>query len=390
MDNYYFLTDDYFEIYNKHFAKNKSYFNPATIAHETRNLTQPVSTINASTSCILKYHNDDTDSGNEARERLALHYSTSDNQEITSTELTLSPSITSASLIVIQFLRESGIQEVWLESPCYYATYFQLKSFGISVNLIPTYQEDDFVWDIKQLPVNKKIAVWITQPIISLAINQTESMLLEVCDRLLISDSYLVVDEAAELQVPPLLSRKSFDQYRRLIIRLRSMSKPVGINGVRLCVIHHNYANAKEIKKWTWTFQGGIDAYSMGYILQLTHTESHYKSMLLSTKSQAEECYKRLKNITQDSDLELPVYENGYTASFSVQLSNTKLSKRIFYKRRLQLIMDLEKMKVFPTLSSSMYFAFDGLHERIRVNYLSNPNKLEELLISIIRNGYLL
>lgn len=48
------------------------------------------------------------------------------------------------------------------------------------------------------------------------------------------------------------------------------------------------------------------------------------------------------------------------------------------------LIQYLESINVFPTLGASMYFAYDGKHEFIRINYLADKLKMINFISNLL------
>lgn len=289
-----FLNDDFFEIVNKFFNSKKEYFNPARI--NSKGIKFPTSFYLSSIEedDLKEYHNDSTFRGLQARENITeilRHF----NYDLNSENITLSPTITSASLIVQKFLKEKGISNVILETPAYYATIFQLQSLGMNITLIPTYYDNAFKWDIDDLETNS--CVWITNPRISLGNSQEKEFLLKLCKKVQAKDSYLIIDEATELTIPSLTLDKDFIPYMSHIIRLRSLFKPLGINGPRISLIIHHENFSNDLKKWIWTFQGGLDFYSINISQEIKQNTQEYKSLFYNTKNQAVNLHKTIKSM---------------------------------------------------------------------------------------------
>lgn len=371
-----FLNDDFFDITRGFFNQAQRYFNPALISPESRNFPDKFLPSNITDVDFRPYHNDSTKSGELVRSSLAKTLSFIDQGVIDSEEITLSPTITTASLIVIRFLQEYGVEEVWLETPCYYATLFQIIGSQLQCRTIPSYVKNEFQWRIEEIDWSRKNAVWITHPRISLGLRQEKNFLLELCNKAMANDSFVIVDEATELKMPSLLSGVEFKPYNKHIIRLRGVFKPLGLNGPRIAMLLHSPYHSSEIKKWVWTYQGGLDGFSMELANRVVEHKSSYQILFEATQEEAISNWNMIRRLSQHTRVSIPEYNDGYTSALILKLSNYPLDRKKFFNIRNILVQEIEKIGVFPTLGSSMYFAYDGIHEFIRINLLSNAREL--------------
>lgn len=380
-----FLEDDYFSIVKKYFSFDKDYFNPARI--EPSSIAKIESFLpNLNNDTLVQYHNDDTSLGQSSREVFANLISETAGLTYTPNEVTLAPSITSASLLVIEFLKREGIENIWVETPCYYATILQFECLRMDYRLIPTYLESGFSWNTDKIDLKKgKQAIWITHPRISLSMSQTLEKIILLCKLLERDNGFLIVDEATEISTHGLFSAKELLPYRERIIRLKSIFKPFGINGPRIASILHPERYSENLKRWTWTFHGGIDAMSIKILKNLNAFKNDYKMLGEVTTRQITECYNMANRMTKKNEsIAIVPYSGGYTAVLILKLFNKKVSIESFLQKREKLILTLEGESVFPTLGASMHFAYDGMHEFLRINYLTNRRKLESLILFLM------
>ena len=374
-----FLDDDFFEITRKYFSLNFRYYNPAQIAPKSLDHVENFFSDYYKNIDVIPYHNDDTHSGIQLREILSHIINKIDKQQLSKECITLTPTITNASLIVLRYLQEIGINSIYIETPCYYATLFQVLGTKLECKAIPTYFNNNFLWSIDDIDWSKRLSIWITHPKISLGIRQEKEFLLSICKRLKQVGGFLIVDEATELKHPSLLSLPVFQEYEDNIIRLRSVFKAFGINGPRVAMIIHSKTNSRGIKKWVWTYQGGIDGFSINVGISLQDNTQNYNDLLHSTYREANENFGSISRLVRHSKVMIPNYGDGYTSSFILKISDTPLKRSEYLKKRKKLIQLLEKRSIFPTLGASMYFAYDGTHEFLRINYLSDMRKLRSL-----------
>lgn len=382
-----YLADDFFEIRKKYFSTKKTYFAPSSAQENTIPVLSMLSSYNIDKEQLVPYQNDEAGLGLEAR-RAICGILQAEGEVFTPNEVTISPSITSASINVLYFLMSRGINKILLETPCYYATKFQIESFGLDLEMIPTYEKDRFEWN---LDINKMqdTAIWVTQPRISLGLNQSITRLNEICCNLMSKNCFLVVDEATELQVPAIMANRLFNSHRQRIIRLRGLLKPFAINGPRIAFILHGDDIAEELKKFVWISHGGIDRFSVNTILDFSHKSDHYVFMKKCAFEQIFDNARRINQLLHNHPVKTVTYENGYTSALILPLNRSAMSKIIYLDKREKLINFVERLGVFPTLGPSMYFSYDGKHEFLRINYLTDIVKLSNFvsrLPSFFRN----
>lgn len=379
-----FLNDDYFSIIKAYFDPKKIYFNPAQIAAKSRDFPAAFLPQQISQEYLQSYHNDSTPTGLEVRKILAEVMSEMDGNNISPDKVTLCPTITAGSAIVLSFLKEQGVNQVWLETPCYYATLFQMKNMGIKYRLIPTYAARGYSWNISAGELVEGDAVWLTHPRISIGSAQPREFLIGLCKKLQEKKGYVIVDEATELATPSLLSDDCFKRYESTIIRLRGVFKPLGLNGPRISMMLHSREHIENIKKWVWIFQGGLDCFSMSLAKEILKNIKTYKALFARTREDASTNFLTLRRLVRDTSLILPNYEDGYTSSLTIPLLPQPKSIKEFYDARNTLIQTFEKLDVFPTLGASMYFAHDEINEHLRLNYLGDIRSTSSFISKII------
>ena len=102
-------------------------------------------------------------------------------------DITLCSSATSASFILLSYIKSIlGINDIYFETPCYFASLKQAELLEFNINLIPTYSDSSFEAEYFFEHKKRKKIIWITQPRYGLGTNQNikkfES-LLEKCGK---------------------------------------------------------------------------------------------------------------------------------------------------------------------------------------------------------------
>lgn len=372
-----FRADDYFDVIERHFSDGGNYFRPASADNDLVIVPKTLAQSGIVARDLASYNNDDAGLGPNARLALVDVLRGLGETGQSMEGITLAPSITSASLNVIFWLISQGFRHVSLETPCYYGTLFQLRQVGLRVSLLPTYFEENY-----SIPPSARespgTVYWMTQPRISLAIDQEIETLLDICRSLERNRSLLVMDEATELKRLALLSRPEFDPYRPFIIRLRSLFKPLAINGQRLAYIQHSDAISGSLKRLVWISHGGLGRHSIETVFWVQRNIKEYLGLREIVLSQCRAQAKSIATALLASSVAMPKYENGYTTSLSFPLAvlSGKGGPLAQPRARERLLEILKSLRVLPTLGASMYFANRDDREQIRLNLLAKREPL--------------
>ena len=154
---------------------------------------------------IQKYYSDFYSQLNPIKKRLLPLFSEWDNITLEPENVTLCHSATVGSAIALAFLISKGVRNILLETPCYFATYYQAEAFGLNIVRIPTFHDEEYKLNISEDLIKEysPCAIFLTQPRTALGINQDENSLLNL-SKLLSKDSFIIIDEATEQFFPNL------------------------------------------------------------------------------------------------------------------------------------------------------------------------------------------
>jgi histidinol-phosphate/aromatic aminotransferase/cobyric acid decarboxylase-like protein len=306
-----------------------------------------------------------------------------DRQQYAFDEITVTPSISSASFAVLLLLRDQGIKTIFVETPGYYVTEEQAASIGMRIRRIPTYHCSGYRVDRGYIrsTANSPVAVWLTQPRFALGLNQRSDDAVSLLQCLRKRD-FLVIDETADQHWPTSLSVLKIEQENSNLIRIRGYMKPLGLNGLRLAFIIHPARYRSLLQEFQWIVGAALDYYSLSAAVQIASDPALFQSMLFAARNRILAIYRRLCMLAHGTGISLSVMENGYLGSAIVDwggVSGTYASKRRF------LLEYCKALKLPVTLGSAMLFARDPSREHVRLNYFMSPRDLEFCIKSLVQ-----
>lgn len=287
-------------------------------------------------------------------------------------DMTICSSTTSGSIILLAYLKEVfKIENIFFETPCYFASLKQAELLNFNVTMLPTYFKNDFTIDVEAFKDTKRKIIWLTQPRYGLGSNYDVNVLkeiLSICGK----NDFIIIDEATEQLFPSHLSEYNF-QYDERIIKLRTPFKGIGINGPRLSMIIHGSLHRKRIQNTLEEIQGAMDVFSLDFANKVFSDQDKYFAMLGAANNQVKNTYNKLLPRTIGSKLTLSEINNGYIASVFMTYENNSFG---YAKRREKLLQYCAENNMPIILGSTLCFAKDRDREQIRLNYFNTTSDL--------------
>lgn len=296
-------------------------------------------------------------------------------------EVTITPSISTASLAIFLLLRAKGVKSVFFETPAYFATLEQARSVDLRCVRVPSYHDHSYRCDLTALRQRGRgpIAVWLTQPQFALGQNQSHEQIASIRTLLKCHD-FLIIEETADQKWPTELSYLSVRARNLNIIKIRGYMKPLGLNALRIAFIIHAARWRPSLQELQWTVGAGLDYYSLAAAVQIAAKPRVFRSMLLAARERILSLHRRLALLSAGSLLGLSRMENGYLGSAFLEWA--ELPGTYATKRRT-LLKACRSLRMPVTLSSAMIFARDPVRERIRLNYFMSERELEYCVINL-------
>jgi histidinol-phosphate/aromatic aminotransferase/cobyric acid decarboxylase-like protein len=283
-------------------------------------------------------------------------------------QVTLYNSASTATAAVLVALKRLGVRTILFETPAYSVTINQAKHGSYKTVLCPTYFREGFALGDPEFPKTARpIALWLTQPRMSLGFNQEISSIEKLLTRLS-ADDFLVIDEATEQSYPSVLHELPNDSKAASILRIRGILKPMGLNGLRLACVFHDAKMREPLENAQSVIGASLDLYSLQVAADLAERNPVFFDMLSVAHSQVTKLRKRAEFMSLGSPLQVSHLVNGYMGSIFVPFAGGSARYR---RNRERLLTHCRSHRMPVILGSSMLYAFDPDWEQIRVNYFS-------------------
>lgn len=286
-------------------------------------------------------------------------------------EMTLYNSVSTATAAILVALKRLGARTIVFETPAYGVTVNQAKHSGYKVVLIPTYYRDNFALPLQHVVLRRPhpVVFWLTQPRMSLGLDQKEGVIEKLLGDLSPGD-FLVIDEATEQRCPSFLNNIPKDVR---VLRIRGLLKPLGLNGLRLACVLHTDALRVCLENAQDVIGASLDLYSLQMAAELSQKKELFFNMLSVANTQVTELRRKAEFLALGSEIRLSRLVNGYMGSVFVPF---KGGKRQYRQNRTRLLEYCRSQRMPVILGSSMLYAFDPEWEQIRLNYFSREHHI--------------
>ena len=294
-------------------------------------------------------------------------------------EATLAPSISTASLAILFLLRSAGVREVMFETPAYYATIEQGESIGLACRRVPTWHDLGYQWrcfDFRPA-IKAPVAVWLTQPRYALGLDQDVDAIASL-ESVLRPGDFIVVDETCDQGWPTRLHSIRETASGLDLIRIRGITKPIGLNGFRLAVILHRMRWRAPLQELQWLVGAALDRYSLQAAAAWSAPPNLFQAMLASARGRVAAVRRRLGALA--GPIELSPMENGYLGVAELNWGASGASR---HAMRKALLDHCRERRMPVTLGAAMLFALEPDRERIRLNYFMPQKELEDAVLAI-------
>lgn len=297
--------------------------------------------------------------------------------------VSLCPSGTAASMAILLVLRDVGVRSIVFETPLYFASLQQARSLGLSTVVVPTSQADGYLLRPPQLPLTAPdSAFWFTQPRAGLGFDQSPDALREILRALRERNQYLVIDEVTEQRFPAVLHELSAGDWENRLIRIKSFTKGMGLNGIRLAAVVHPAILKAAFVRTLDAFGGSVDIYSLATVAKLAEMPDRFQMMLAATNRQVTELRTRVERLAAGSKVTVNRLVNGYIGSVVADLSSLGSDQRSRRRRFLDGCLELRTPVI---LGESYRLPTEPPYEFVRINYLIPPASVLRGVANILK-----
>jgi histidinol-phosphate/aromatic aminotransferase/cobyric acid decarboxylase-like protein len=287
--------------------------------------------------------------------------------------VTLCQSTTLGSMTTLAVLLGKGVENIIFETPNYFATYYQAESLGMNIIRVPTSFENDFRFNPESdfIAKHSPCVIWITQPRTALGLNQNVNYVEEIINKLSPED-FLVIDEATEQMFPSVLADINTEKYPN-VIKIRSVFKGFGVNGLRLATILHHPSLRYDMTDEMEVFQGAIDIYSLENAVEISKDIARFKQLLQVSNQQVVRLREKAERQVLGSNCMVSKIANGYIGSAIIKFNENSLSRQ---KARERFLKYCAENRTPVIVGSAMCFAVHNNMEFVRLNYFNREDHI--------------
>jgi histidinol-phosphate/aromatic aminotransferase/cobyric acid decarboxylase-like protein len=331
---------------------------------------------------VAQYNIDDGRTLRAQKENISILLSAWEKRTVSIDEFTLCPSGSAASFATLAVMHELGSDHILFETPCFYGTVEQAELLNMKIHLLPTFARDAYRLPIPKHWQRSKISsiLWLTQPRASLGFNQDIDLLQSIIQYGYFR--FLVIDEVTDQTFPSLLNSLSVQFPESNIVRIRSFTKPMGLNGVRISAIMHPPSMRNAFRNSLELFGATLDAYSLRVVQKLGEDIGRFNLMLGAANAQVVRLRKRVEKMARASAITVNPLVNGYIGSMVADLSALGKNQNA---RRRHLLTACRSMRMPVILGSAFYVAKDPPLEAIRLNFFMHPEHIIRAVANMLR-----
>jgi len=367
-----FRTNDFDSVYYDFFEQiwdsGDVYADPSGWRDTESNAASLLPSTNVNPSQLGRYYLDEDTTLGHLKEQILGLLGLWEKRTIRWEEVTLYNSASTATAAVLVTLKRLGVKTILFETPAYAVTVNQAKHGSYKVILCPTYYRDGFALSDLAFPRRAHpMALWLTQPRMSLGFNQDIALVDSLRTRLSPKD-FLVIDEATEQRYPSVLHEFLSVPGPAKVLRIRGILKPMGLNGLRLACVFHDAGLRESLEDAQNVIGASLDLYSLQVASDLAAKSDLFFNMLSVANRQVTKLRKRAELLSLGSQVRVSHLVNGYMGSVFVPFTG---GKKKYRQNRNQLLEYCRSKRMPVILGSSMLYAFDPEWEQIRFNYFS-------------------
>ena len=289
----------------------------------------------------------------------------------------LLPSTTIAINIILSVMKSAGVRSIVVEAPAYYAVMDAAQRIGLPYELMAPIQCPDgsLATDLPALVSRleeKNVCLWLHQPRYAVGDDLSPELVNDLLVRA--GDScFLVVDEANDDTTPSILGGigKSASNF----FRLRSLSKPIGLNGVRLAMLLHQPQWRDRIVDTMWSAGGALDWFSVSFAKSLTSPPRLYADLLAQTREKLNAQRQLVAVALSGAPMHLLPGRTGSLGAIRLDWRKLRGSEE---DRREALIRHLADKGVPAMLGAHCFFPKTIGFEHVRVNLFNEPATLRK------------
>jgi histidinol-phosphate/aromatic aminotransferase/cobyric acid decarboxylase-like protein len=325
---------------------------------------------------LKRYYADSGSRLSEFKYRIARFLAEMGCKSINVRNFMLLPSTTTAITIMLSFLKEKGVTRMAVEAPAYYAVLVSAKRLGLQCDLLEPLEVEEGIFSTDVEACEKFLSedgtcLWLHQPRYSIGQDMDSSSLLAFAAPL-VGIRFIIVDEANDDSLP---NRINVLDGLPNIFRLRNLSKPFGMNGIRLALVIHPEPHKERLSEIMWSVGGALDWYSLAFGELLASKPGVYSGLLKQTRDQLDGQRRILAAALSGSHAYVLPSTTGFLACIRLQWAHVAGTEG---EKRRKLIDHFSENHVPAMLGSHIYIPKRIGFEHVRVNLFNTPEALQK------------
>ena len=298
-------------------------------------------------------------------------------------DFTLCPSVSMGSLFTLLAMKRKNVRTMVAELPAYFGSVEQAMVLDINTLLWPTLPNEAYsmtLGDVRYIreSLEGPILLLMTQPRYAMGHLRSAEFFARIRDQLREGD-VLAIDEAADQSTPALLGQIDHDGPVQ-VIRLRGLTKGLGLNSARVAAIFHPHDWRSELGEIVDYAGGNLDSASLKVVTTLCANPQKYVDLLQAAKRYVHDQRRKLESLLRGLPIFLSALESGYIGTAHVPFANSGAG---FSEQRLRFLEICKDERMPVVLGSSMYFPYDFRGEIFRINYFTPNENIEHSAVSI-------
>lgn len=379
--NIVFLPDEFHSIRETYFAelyRNKEWFalpggvQNMQVPEYNKILGKPFN----STECV-GYRFDDYVNINN-RDLIGTLLSDICNENLQPAEFSICPSVSTGLLATLLTLKQFGVKTIYFETPAFFAAVQQANSIGLEVIFLPTRVEEEFcihteiVDELERSMKLRNSAIMLTNPKYGTGTNQSKTLI----KHLLSIDQenfFVIIDEAASHldSIAPLDEASHHN-----LIKVRSISKNIGLNGLKIAFIVHSARLRNQFIEILETISGNIDVFSWHCLVKFSKTPALLNDMVAGAKDFIHNNVELFNRYSDTSKVIIPPITNGYIGVVGIEVPAGDRNKECFINYRNNILHKAQQLKSPIILGSSLHFPYTYEIEWIRISYFCSEQNI--------------
>ena len=378
------LRADFNEIYDTYFKdiirKSEYCVAPSGVLISHSDASKAIPNVEIKAGNATNYIIDDNYMSNDTRENAFKFIEKRENRNLEFDSVTVSPSVSHSTALILIMLREKGIKKFYSVAPAYFSIIEQAKYLGFAISLIYGGQNEDYYCNIETVinsfPINEPFVFTLFNPRYPLGDSIDIDYLEELLSKLG-NNAYVIIDEAQDYIFPSLL-RNIEKKTAANIFRVFGFFKSIGLHGAKAAMILHNIAYRKRLTEISETIGGTLDKYSESLLNYFSQNQNKYLEAIYHVKKQVSTNADLLNLLRDERYIEARKVDNGFLSS--IIINTGKINYTSFRRKMLETFRDFKSP---VAIGSTQYFPYNGKNEMIRINYFQKKADFEKSILTI-------